>query len=310
MTITMLSTGAATRRATGGWLAETWRLTWWNVFLAWRRLMSKILMGILLGGYGIVFGIMILLSNLSSNDAGVRDALTFPLSLGIAGGVVRELGPWLVCVLAGAVIGGEYGFGTHRLTLSRGMSRSQTLTAQVAAFALIALITTAGMLLAATLLGLVTGPLLGADLVAPTSDGWLQLVGYWLALSLNLWGYMLIAGFFATLGRSSAAGIAGGVGYILVEGVAVSVLAVAVAVVAISSRSLDAATQAAMIANWLPGGSLGALVGLAAAGPIDLSFGAPAAAISVWQAVLVPLGYCAVLIGASYAFFRFRDITD
>src|SRR5215472_2573896 len=44
----------------GGWLPQTWRLSRWDLFAAWRRVMSKVLLGILLGFFVLIVGFIVL----------------------------------------------------------------------------------------------------------------------------------------------------------------------------------------------------------------------------------------------------------
>jgi ABC-2 type transport system permease protein len=311
VTIGMLATPPVATRRTQSWLQATWRLALWDLFLAWRRTMSKVLLGLLLGPYALMLIVIVLVyadAAISRADgaAAIRDAVTFPLALAGPGYLLRLLGPFLTAILAGAVVGGEYGFGTHRLSLSRGMSRWQVHAAQVMALALIALITAGGMLVIASVFGVTLGPALGSDLIIPLPDGWLHLALFWLALSLNLWGYMLAALFFATLGRSAASGIGGALGLLIVEFVLNGVLLV-ISAVLLSLRRDGAASIVQAIPQLFLGNALGTLVDRAGAGPIHLT-SAPGEAL--WLAFIVVLVYCSGLIAGSYLLFRVRDVTD
>jgi ABC-type transport system involved in multi-copper enzyme maturation permease subunit len=310
MTIGMLADLSVATRNSRSWLLATWRLARWDLFLAWRRVMSKVLLGLLLGGYALIVLFIMLayaLTVANNEDAtSVRDVVTFPLSVGIPDGLLRYLGVLLTCILAGAVVGGEYGYGTHRLSLSRGVSRAQSLAAQALALALIAPIITGGALLIAALLGMTLGPALGSDLLIPLPNGWLQILLYGLALAVNLWGYMLIALFFATLGRSAAAGIGGAVGLLFIEFVLNLALGGIAGVLAFSDQQV-AALVVQTIQQLFPGNALGSLVDYAGLGPIPLTSNP---FDPLWLALVVSVVYCAGLIGGSYLLFRFRDVTD
>jgi hypothetical protein len=52
-----------------GWLLQAWRLARWNLFLAWRRLMSKVLLAILLLGLALLIGAQMLAFLLTSTIA-------------------------------------------------------------------------------------------------------------------------------------------------------------------------------------------------------------------------------------------------
>jgi len=311
VTIDMLANPSVATRRTRSWLLATWRLALWDLYLAWRRVMSKVLLGLLLGGYGLIVLAVVLVYadaaiNQSEGAAAIRDAVTFPHSLAAAGYLLRFPGLVLTAILAGALVGGEYSFGTHRLSLSRGMSRGQVLAAQVMALALIALMTAGGLLLIASVVGVTLGPALGSDLIIPLPDGWLQLAFFWLALALHLWGYMLVALFFATLGRSAASGIGAALGLLLVE-IVLNPILVVVAALLLSLNRNGAASIVSAIRQLFLGNALGTLVDGAGASPIHLT-NEPGQ--SIWLAFIVALIYCVGLIAGSYLLFRVRDVTD
>jgi ABC-type transport system involved in multi-copper enzyme maturation permease subunit len=312
MTLEMLANPLAATAPARGWLLATWRLARWDVRLAWRRAMAKVLLGLLLGAYVLVvlFVLLIYAEALAGQVSGastLRDLLTYPQALALPGYLLRFLGPLVTAILAGALVGAEYGFGTHRLSLSRGMSRAQVLVAQVASLALIALAAAGMVLLLAALVGVTLGPALGSDLIIPLPDGWLQICVYWLALGFNLWAYMLVALFFATLGRSAAAGIGGALGLVLVELVLTFIIAPIIAFI-VASENLDGLAQVVSDApKLLLFNALGALDTYAGLGPITLMSDPTE---PLWLALAVVAVFCAGLIGGSYLLFRLRDVTD
>jgi ABC-type transport system involved in multi-copper enzyme maturation permease subunit len=226
------------------------------------------------------------------------------------------MGSILLCILAGALIGSEYSFGTQRLALSRGVSRAQVLASQVAMLAIVALSLSAGMLLLGSLLGLSVGPALGGSLPALSIDGVLQLLGFWLVLALQLFGYSLIALLLGTLGRSTAAGIAGSLGYLLFEIIALPIVAL------ISYGLLTTGSSFGNLLNHLQdvflGPSISALLSGVNASPLDLGgSNTPSSAvvpgadvISPLQGLFVAVLYCIVLVGCSYWALRKRDVTN
>ncbi|HEX6817631.1 MAG TPA: ABC transporter permease subunit [Ktedonobacterales bacterium] len=312
MTFSTLATKSPTPTWVRGPVEETLRLGLWNLFLAWRRTMSKVLLGVLLGAYALlVLGLLLLYVIAASNNSDVaplRAPLTFPDSLMLTGGLVRYLAPLLAAILAGALIGGEYAFGTYRLSLARGNSRAQVLGGQVLALAFIALITSGLMLVIGLLVGVTLGPLLGSDLVIPYPDGWLQIAIFWLALSLNIWGYTLVALFFATLGRSAAAGIGGALGAFVVEFVLAVLVFPAIAAILGALHLTRTADFFAKVPYFFFGQSLGATVTYSQLHPIQLASSPPNEPLAL--ALVVVLIYCAALIAGSYALFKQRDIAE
>lgn len=338
------------------WLLNTWRMTRWYLFAAWRRVMSKVLLGILLGLFVLIVGFLVLGFVVTQNspaagrdcqpvpatqqagDNGnggqvvceplspqqeqqirdqqadvIRAPLTFPGSLQLAGGYTTFMGVIVLAILAGAMIGGEFGQGTIRLALSRGVGRAQALTAQAAALALLALGIGLGMLLLGALIGVTIGPALGATLPALPSGGVAALLAYWLAVSLYLFAFAAIAFFLATLARSTAAGIAGPLGYLIFELIAIGVLAIVASLVAGDTGEFLRHVQ-----DWFLGQNLSALT-TAAFQPLAAAVpnaggarggGDGGQTIGTMHALLVSLAYCALLVGSTYLIMRRRDVTD
>lgn len=341
------------------WLLNTWRLTRWYLFAAWRRVMSKVLLGILLGLFVLITGFVVLGFVVTQNSStvgrdcqpvpaatqqagengnggqvvceplspqqqqqirdeqanAIRAPLTFPGSLQFAGGYTTFMGVILLAILAGAMIGGEFGQGTIRLALSRGVGRSQALTAQATALAILALGIGLGMLLLGTLIGVTIGPALGATLPALPAGGVGALLAYWLAVSLYLFAFAAIAFFLATLARSTAAGIAGPLGYLIFELIAIGVLAIVASLVAGDTGDFLRHVQ-----DWFLGQNLAALTTaafqpLAAVVPTFRGGeggggGNGGQTITTAHALLVSLAYCALLVGSTYVIMRRRDVTD
>ena len=314
--------------ALGDWLVLTRRLIRWDLFQVWRRPMTKALLGILLGLYAIVNGFVLLAYAANANAPrplvdGIRSWLTFPLSVTVALEYTGFVGVVLLCLLAGALLGNEYGFGTQALALARGVGRGQALVAKVAALALLAAGTAGGMALLAVAVGLTVGPALGAAPDRLTSVGLTQLLAYWGAISLRLFVYSLIALFFATLGRSTAAGIGGALGFVAVEVVGLLVLSAIIAYQ--RGIALLQHTQPPAFANLLDAvrlvflkTSADALVGVAQRGPLNLVlFSIPSQAQerlipspSTAHALTIMLLWCIALIGLSYLLVRTRDVAD
>lgn len=355
---------AAPAATSGDWLLQTWRLTRWDLFAAQRRVMSKVLGGILLGLFVLIVGFVVLgyvitqsapiqgencapapvvtgqASGGGSSGGGsssgdqvqcqplsaqeqqqirdqetssVRATLTFPGSVQFAGGYTAFMGVILLAILAGAVVGGEFGFGTLRLALSRGMGRAQVLTAQVAALAILSLGISLVMVLLGILLGVTIGPLLGATLPALSGSGALALVTYWLAVSFHLFAFAAIAFFLATLTRSTATGIAGPLGYYVFELIAVGILTA----LSFAIRG-DLGNFLSHVPDWLLGQNLDMIAtkafeplqAAAASGISSNNGGVTGPTFGLGHALLVSLGYCVVLVGLPFFIMRRRDITD
>ena len=244
-------------------------------------------------------------------DQDLTQSLTFPNILETAGGYTTFMGTILLCILAGALIGNEYSFGTQRLALSRGVSRAQLIAAQVAALAILALIVSGAMLLLGTLFGVTLGPGVGGSIPDIPLAGWGQLLLYWLVVALYLLAYALIALLLGTLGRSTAVGIAGSLGYIIFELIVVPILVG----VALAFQGNVGAT-ASVVHNALLGPNLSALINGVTQSPLNLGGSSTSSTLNTGispiptaQGLLVSLLYCVALVGLSYWLVRKRDVT-
>src|SRR5579884_805618 len=133
-----------------------------NLFLARRRTMTLILLGILLLLFAVEVGFASLIYNSLQNAAQGTGAgptsprerasldvalklyggfLTFPTSLGLAGGFTGFIGALLFAILAGTIVGSEYGYGTLRMPLARGLARGTIVAGQVMGLAVMSLVT-------------------------------------------------------------------------------------------------------------------------------------------------------------------------
>ncbi|HEU5368911.1 MAG TPA: hypothetical protein VFU69_10620, partial [Ktedonobacterales bacterium] len=206
--------------------------------------------------------------------------------------------------------------GTQRLALSRGASRAQVLAGQVGALALLALVVSAGMLLLGALLGFVLGPALGASIPAIPAEGLLQLLGFWMAIALQLFAYALIALLLGTLGRSTAAGIAGSLGYLIVEVIVSSILTTIALEVSFSDPNFSNALG--HVQAFFLGPNLSATLSGVNQAPLDLggqNSSSVTSALAIYvipplQGLAVSLLYCILLGGLSYWVLRRRDVTN
>ncbi|HEY7973697.1 MAG TPA: hypothetical protein VID72_00005, partial [Ktedonobacterales bacterium] len=224
---------------------------------------------------------------------------------GVGGSFISYAGVLLFVVLAGALIGSEYGYSTLRLSLARGVGRGRLLAAQIVALAILALILTALALLVSSLVGL-----LGTSLGLPQASGAMggALIGeigvYWLALAFNVFAYALISVWIGTLSRSIAGAIAGPLVFIVVEVVATDILT------AVGSARIDSPllNTIARIPDYLLGVNTSALITWAGDGPYPFTQGV--ASVSVAHALIVSFVYCALFIFISYLALRNRDIVE
>jgi ABC-type transport system involved in multi-copper enzyme maturation permease subunit len=242
-------------------------------------------------------------------QASIKDlassSLTLPGSLNIIYIVTIKLSILVltIIIVAGTIVGGEYGYGTVRLLFTRGPTRVQFLLAKVLALA------------ASTMLGLLTitvvGVLLGYALYPITglvpdfhffTAAWL---GYALLLvllqMLGWFIYAILALFIGTLGRSSVAGIVGGVIWLFMEFILNNVLPGLGAIIGGSLGKVVSAIPDYFVVN-----NINALVQ-----NLAYSMGKnPASSLSTLHSLLVFAGYLVVCIGLSCWLTVKRDVTN
>jgi ABC-type transport system involved in multi-copper enzyme maturation permease subunit len=306
--VTAGATGVPAPKATGGWATQLARLVRWELFLAWRRRgMVITLSALLLAGYAIVELFVWLswvgLSRYPEAQSQIASSLAFPASISTAGQYFGVVGVLFLIVLAGALVGSEYSFSTHRLSLARGVGRGQLIAAQVIAVALLALIASGAMLALGAVVGMFGSLALGSG-SAPSLLGVGELLVYWLAVALNAFAYALIALWLGTLGRSVAAAIAGPLVYTFVELVAANLLQIFR-----YAPNPDALTRfISSIPDYLLGVNLSAVVQLSGQAPYKLLD--YTGQLGLAHALIVVAVYCALFIVSAYLVFRGRDARE
>lgn len=322
----------------GIWITEVLRLTRWELYLAWRRVMAKVLIILIVIAYAITIGVLSFgISSIVNQPvqvyqcppeavgcqaptqqeleqerarevAPLLDLVTFPTSLGFAASFTRVVGLILICILAGALVGSEYNYSTQRLAFARGTSRLQMLLAQTLALAAISMIVAAGMLLLGTLVGVTIGPAFGVAVSAPSFGGWMEILKFFIAFSFSLFAYAAVAVAAATLGKGTVAGVGLSLGYIVLEIIVGGVLtAIGFALVNIAHSDFGNTLQ--HIPDWFLGNNVGALMGHAGQYPINLA-AAPGADMSFARVLIVTLLYCGIFLGGSYWLLSRRDVTE
>lgn len=141
----------------------------------------------------------------------ITEPVRLPNALFTITQIIDTVGLALIIILAGTIVGGEYGVGTIRLMFTRGPTRTQFILAKLGAILTCALLCT----IALTILGLILGAFINlafginVDMHFLTGS-WLLHALLYLALTvLNLFIYAVIATCLSTLGRTTAAGVAG-----------------------------------------------------------------------------------------------------
>ncbi|MDQ6661007.1 MAG: ABC transporter permease [Chloroflexota bacterium] len=229
--------------------------------------------------------------------------LRLPTSLSLAVGVIQRLGMILIIILVGSIVGGEYGIGTVRLLFTRGPTRTQFLLAKIG----VALFCIAVSLLVLTLFGILLGlafnPLSGVvQNFTFFSAAWLaHTLLFLLVAILGLFMYAMMALFLGTLGRTTAAGVAGALAWGLIEPVIGTILSGIGN--AIGGRTGD-------ILKGIPDYFIGNNIDVLIQNQSQYVFGGAAASLSDVHALLVLGSYLVVFIGLSWLVTVRRDVTN
>jgi ABC-2 type transport system permease protein len=208
-----------------------------------------------------------------------------------------------VAILTSSTVATEYNWGTVRQALTRGQPRWQFLAAKLLGTSIVCIL----FLLAALAIGIVFSILAtsaeGAPITFDVPDG-PSVPEIGLMILRSAWGiipYGLLAFTLAVVGRSTALGIAGTIGYMLGEGIIVAILD-SIGGVAADLREIALGHHVASLiaANRIGGGDYASL----AAREVPNSADVP----DVWMATLVILVYCVVFLAVAFFVFQRRDL--
>ena len=186
-------------------------LTRWEWFKLRRRWLPWILLAVMVALGQLIFWV----AAATDDDLSYRNtAENIANGLGIS----AIFAAFIAMILAAAVTGGEYGWGTLRQTLSVGAGRWPFLTSKVA----VALLTAAAiqiiMSVFVAISGFIAEPLLAeSEAESYGNISWLDLLGIYGRMVYSFLPYILLAMFFAVLVGSSGVGIALSMGYYIAE---------------------------------------------------------------------------------------------
>ena len=150
------------------------------------------------------------------------DSFTLPGSLPTALGVVQTLALILVAILAASAIGIDYGSGTLRSVLAKGTGRWPYLTAKLVTLTLLTglgLVVTLGTVAASSV---VAAAIAGAGPAGASATTWSDVAAALGKAWVSILPYLALTTFFTVLARSSAAGMAIGLGYYFLEQIVVA----------------------------------------------------------------------------------------
>lgn len=290
------------------------RLIGMELYKVRRRAMSKVLSVISIITVIGLFTIFTVIAwqmhnNVSPLAQSISEPLRMPFTFYFIAEVLLLLGEVLIVILAAVMAGGEYAAGTIRLMYTRGPSRTQLFLGKVGAILVGILIGVLGL----TVIGLISGGLLNLTTGYPQdfaffSLTWLgQTLLYLLIIALGLFIYAMIAFSLSTLGRASAAGIAGVLVWsFVVEQVVVALLAeLGNAIGGALGKFFEA------LPDYTIGKNISSLLATQATGVLG-----PAGPIlysqeeSVLHALLVLAVYLVIFVGLAWWAVVRRDVTN
>ena len=225
-------------------------------------------------------------------DSPWKDRLVLPTAMEGVFNTTQGLGLFLVVVLAASVVGTEYRWGTLRQTLTKGASRPKVLGAKLTAVAIAALI---GIIIA-VVVGFIVSII--TTMLVDGGVNWEFLsTGYIGSLFASLGRtivaivlFLLLAALFATLFRSSVAGMAIAFVFIFAESIMVGMLS-------------GSTGWLAELTHYTIGFNVQELAALSS--PTTM----PEATQPWWQSAGILFTYGLVFLGGIFFIFRRQDLT-
>jgi ABC-type transport system involved in multi-copper enzyme maturation permease subunit len=231
--------------------------------------------------------------------------LRLPDSLNIALQTISTVGLVLIIILASTIVGGEYSVGTIRLMFTRGPTRTQFFLAKIGAILVCIIL---GVIITVPI-GILIGALL--NLITGIGINFSFFTGSWLFHSilklfitmLGLFIFAMIALCLSTLGKATAAGIAGALIWWGLE----TILAVLLLIIS-STTTGSLSDFAKAIPNYFIGNSISSL---SQNQSYYISPNTQAAgAMPDWQALIVLAVYLIIFIGVAWWVNQKRDVTN
>ena len=265
-------------------------LTRWEWFKLRRRWVPWILLGFVLVIVQLLFWLVATLSD----DVSYRSpAENIANGLGFS----AFFGPFIAVILAAAVIGGEYGWGTLRPVLSKGAGRWPLLASKVAVVTLF----TAAVLLVLSVTVMISGFIAEAVLAAPEAESygdisWVDLLALYGRMVYGFLPYIALALFVVVLTGSNGVGVSLSLGYYIAE----TVILVPILAIFDWSDQVFAYLLGPNVGAWqaVPGNEGDPASGIATIGGMsEIGHGA----------IFVTI-YAVVLAAAALALFLRRDI--
>ena len=190
----------------------------WEWFRLRRRTGFWVILGLLAAAVGGTLAVSVVVLRLIQSDFSIP-AYGYPM---LVFELLSRLGPFLGIVLAGMVLGSDYGWGTFRPLFARGRRRWQVITAKLVLAALIlAVVWVASWLLAATV-GMIAAeaPSDTVEIIPWDSRNWVESVGRFASAWPATMAYLLLGALLCAVGRSTAFGLGVGIAVLIVESIA------------------------------------------------------------------------------------------
>ncbi len=186
-------------------------LTRWEWFKLRRRWVPWIVLGFMLVIVQLLFW---LVTTLGDDVSYQSPAENIANGLGFS----AFFGPFTAVILAAAVLGGEYGWGTLRPVLSKGAGRWPFLTSKVA----VVVLTTAAILLILSVSVAISGFIAEAVLSPSEAESygnvsWVDLLALYGRMVYGFLPYIMLALFLVVLTTSNGVGIGLSLGYYIAE---------------------------------------------------------------------------------------------
>jgi ABC-type transport system involved in multi-copper enzyme maturation permease subunit len=296
------------------YLSVLLRLIGMELYKLRRRLMSKVLGSISIIATLSLFALITLVALLMAKDGAspetirsFTETLRLPASLILIEELLLYMGQVLIIILVSTIVGGEYASGTVRLMLTRGPTRMQILLSKVGTAICCIALGVVGVALLGVLTGLLlnftTGIVPGFDFF---SAAWLgHTLLYLLIIMLSLFMYAMMALFLATLGRATAAGLAG----VLTWSFIIEPL---IELISNFGRNISGPTGSFFqsLPDYLMSTNISTLLQSQGLYVFPSSPGSPVALSSDLHALLVLAAYLIVFIGLSWWVTSRRDVTN
>ncbi len=230
-------------------------------------------------------------------------ALRLPDSLYTANTIAQSIGLLLIVILAGTIVGGEYSVSTIRLMFTRGPTRTQFILSKVGTTLACIVIGLCAVLFIGVgfgaILNLFTG--ITTDFTFLSGPWVLHLLFYLLFSILGLFMYAMIALCLATLGRTTAAGVAGALVWWVLESVLGQLL---------DATGTQIGGIFGEILKGIPTYFIGNNINTLLQDQVEYMLGRSPSLTSDIHALLVLIFYLVVFIGLAWWITKRRDVTN